>query len=472
MATTTSDQCNDTTSLAAMTSAINASGGGAELFLWTNTSPADAADVDMIVALAAAKGVRVWSFLWDQSGVLTCTASPDNSTFQALAAATGGQAFYPTKDDLMGDASLVLAALDLYGGNVAGGGGSFPAGGNASEIIPVDMSMESVTVTSLGATKLSLKRPDGSTVMSSDPGVTVSGAGTRQVATINAPQPGMWTVTLTGTGNYTFQAFATSALSIDQMEFVEERGRAGHPGYERIPGAPLANQMATLDVLLSTTIQNPMLELRDAMGAPLAAVAPTASANGNGTDLVASVMVPNVPFTVHVVGSDSSANGVERVAEELITPRTLTVTPPAFVDALPLGKPSTLTFTVTNMGNDGLFIIVPSDDAGYVMPPTDDMLVLANGESKNIDVVVSPKADTQRGAGDVLLLTITGGTARTTNSASVDLTFGDFVNASGNSTGCSCDLGRGRPSAAWPVATMILILLGVAGLRRRQGKSR
>jgi hypothetical protein len=465
-ATTDVDSCFGTYSLDAISAAIGASGGGAELLLWTNTAPADADLLDSVIGLAIEKQVRVWTFLWDYSGVLTCTDPPDNSIFQQLATATGGQAFYPTMDDAMTDADAVLQAFDFQGGDVAGGDGMLGPGLAASSLVPIDTSVDSLTVSASGATALRLLRPDGTAVMASDSGVTLRSTGTLQTATVTAPVPGKWTLNLSGTGSYSFRASVSSALSVDSVSFVEERGIPGRASFFPIAGDPIAGQAGTLVVLLGAALMRPSIELRDGSGALLTSSTPIVGEDGAGTELTGMLTVPSVPFSVDVVGSDNAGNPVQRVAPGLVIPRTLQVSPPPIYEVAP-GQTTALAFTVTNYGSPGAFAVSPTDDRHYISSVNPASLSLGVGESKIVTVSLSPPANASLGQSDEVLVTVIGATTNDVNRAVVDLSIGEPPKPAQSGGGCSLAPGEAR-WWWWCVAAVVATALWS---RRRRSRT-
>jgi hypothetical protein len=461
-ATTDFASCSDTSSLSAIMAGIGESGGGAELFLWTNTAPGDRALVESVTAAAIEKKVRVWSFLWDQRDIFACTEAPKNDIFQQVAAATGGQAFYPTLDDVMTDAALVLAALDGNSGTIAGGGGSLGPGGTTSSSFPIDPMVSAITVSSVGMSTLALRRPDGSTVQAGDLGITLSRAPGRQTITVDAPTAGMWSFALDGAGEYQYRITGKSLLNIESVVFAEPTGDENHPGYMPIPGFPVVGQMTDVHVQLSASLQNPRIELRDEAGAVHSSILPAITATASRVELNGTATVPTVPFSVVVLGNDSLGNPVERMASENVTPRRLRVDPPVLLDDLPLGKTSDLTFVVTNLGTDGLFIVLPSDGNAFIQVPETEF-ALAAGQSRNVTVKVTAPSSATPGTDNTITLIVTGGTSESSNYASVPVTFRNTHDGGG----CGCRLAASEPDAGILASMLMVALLFVAFARRR-----
>src|SRR5207245_7943312 len=89
---------------------------------------------------------------------------------------------------------------------------------------------------SIGNVPITIKRPDGSTVLPNDVNVSFVSLSTGVIFSILTPAVGNWNVILSGTGPFALNISGESPLDLASFRFVEAGGRPGHEGFFPITG--------------------------------------------------------------------------------------------------------------------------------------------------------------------------------------------------------------------------------------------
>ncbi|KAK6407710.1 hypothetical protein LTR95_018509, partial [Oleoguttula sp. CCFEE 5521] len=317
------DDCPEL-AMSAIINALNAPSEGGTLFVYTDAAAKDVDLASEAAGLARKKRVQVFSMLFANG----CTSTEG---FDLLAAASGGQVLQ------LGSASEAGAATSLAGalGNSDTVGiASITADAtdvalrrrqemNATTLIkvPVDSSMTQLIFSLSSITAgLLITHPNGTLVNDTDPSVTRTELTGAQFYIITSPEPGIWTVGLTGASSLGFSLTISgiSPLALTSFDYVELRGRPGHEGYFPVTSPPAPDSCATVLAEIDGAFADATFQYRT-LGGDLIANMTFTNGGGNPDDPVegsvfyGNVTVPTGNHTVYVIGHDGAGLAFHRV---------------------------------------------------------------------------------------------------------------------------------------------------------------
>ncbi|KAK6432792.1 hypothetical protein LTR95_011038 [Oleoguttula sp. CCFEE 5521] len=317
------DDCPEL-AMSAIINALNALSEGGTLFVYTDAAAKDIDLASKAAELARQKRVQVFLILFANG----CTSSEG---FDLLAAASGGQVLQLGSSSGAGAATSLAGAL---GNSDTVGIASITAAAsdvalrrrqemNATTLIkiPVDSSMTQLIFSLSSITAgLLITHPNGTLVNDTDPSVTRTDLTGAQFYIITSPEPGIWTVGLTGTSSLGFSLTisGTSSLALTSFDYVELRGRPGHEGYFPVTIPPAPGSSATVLAEIDGAFADATFQYRT-LGGELIANMSLTNGGGNVDDPVegsvfyGNVTVPTGNYTVYVVGHDGTGREFQRV---------------------------------------------------------------------------------------------------------------------------------------------------------------
>lgn len=311
------DDCPEL-AMSAIRNAVDASDEGGSVFAFTDAAAKDSQLVDDVAALARKKRVKIFPFLFPSE----CSSS---AGFDVVAAASGGNIFRLSSSSEAGDAidiaeSVVRSdAVEIMSVDVGSSSSLKKRAGKADYSVPVDSEMTQLSFSLSGTgARLSLKKPDGSNVSPSDAGVKIIDLSGGQLLSIDRPDVGQWTATVTGNSTYSLSAAGVSPLQLSNFNFVELRGRPGHQGWFPKDTIPQKGSLATSLASIDGNFTSANFEYRSVEGIVIGSLDLT-SGGGNKDDPVASnvfyanVTVPVSDFTLYCVGKDAYGAAFQRV---------------------------------------------------------------------------------------------------------------------------------------------------------------
>ena len=234
--------------------------GGGELMVFTDATVKDGGSAGSVIALAQKKSVKI-------TLMLSGSCSPIDPEYYRIARETGGQAFVISENDAqeatkLADFTVRPDAVDVAHIN------AILSATPVTYTVPVDSTMTNVTFSVSGATNTTITRPNGTTVAPTDAGVTPANISRGKVLSIANPTAGMWSVTVSGDGEFTMRVMGESTLRFSLFEVVELRGIQGHEGYFPISGSPIAGQLSKLSARVAAgNFSTAQFELRSTNGA-------------------------------------------------------------------------------------------------------------------------------------------------------------------------------------------------------------
>jgi hypothetical protein len=238
-----------------------------------------------------------------------CTARLDTSYFQ-IAEGSGGHLLLLAPDEIGGAAPL-LTAFGSHPQTILRLAGSMQSGLHELRV-PIDPSVESVLF-SISVQCLQVAHvvhPSG--LLASGENVTdVSSFRAERMVIVKRPEPGIWTIRVSGTGVAGVVAQARSSIGIAQVQFAP----AGSKTFTAIPTAGVEN-LVKIQVSGRTSEITAALvtgELRRIAELPLEA------GEADGTYL--SRFTPGQEgFRVLIAGKDADGAAFQRVSAPLLTP--------------------------------------------------------------------------------------------------------------------------------------------------------
>jgi len=207
---------------------------------------------------------------------------------------TGGQLFLFQKNEI-GQAGPVMSASFTHPATVFRAIGTLA--GSRDFDIPVESSVESILVLASMQCRSAIRvsRPSG-TEMTAANSVQSVELQTGRILRVDAPEPGKWRVTLSGTGLFVLSVLAKSDLRLG-----------------------VALQKGTVDAHLGGAPANVRFQLIDASGTPVADLEPGEPVREGAWRF--SIAPPVERFRVQVTGTDANAWPFQRVYPNLFTAR-------------------------------------------------------------------------------------------------------------------------------------------------------
>ena len=377
--------------------ALSQAGTGGDLFMFTDASAKDSANVGTAVALASTKKITIHEPLFG-------SCSPIDPAYIRLAAATGGEYFVLSRSEAGSIAKLSDFVVRPNKVSIAIVDDTL-TGAPLSRQVPVDSTLRSVTFVASGAVTMSIVRPNGTAVGAADPNVTSIALSAGRIVSVNTPDVGLWTVTLTGTGDVSLRVTGEGTADLESFRFLEPRGRPGHQGYYPISGQPLTGQSYLVSAVLSNPLSGSNFEFRTSQGLVIASLLLPRGVGSLTDSYYGNAVVPGGSFNLYVTGLDSSGATFQRVRAIAIQPQTIQLIKPA-VDGLKAGVESTVIFSVKNFGALDTFRFVATDNKGFLRSVTPSMFTLDTGASVDVTVTLMPPQTAKEGDSTNLAVTV------------------------------------------------------------------
>nr|WP_315256779.1 hypothetical protein [uncultured Duganella sp.] len=387
---------------------------GGDLFMYTDATAKDASLSGAVISLAKSKDIKIYPMLFG-------SCSPITPGFLQAAVETGGQVFF-----LFGsEAGAVTQLADLVGRNnvvqILSTVDSFSV--SKTYTLPVDSSLSRLTVSVSGTVAgvqpvVTLTRPDG-VVVGDATATTYLRLSSGTIISIDSPLRGAWTLSVGGSSDQTYvNVNGTADLAFNSFKLARFGAMPPHQGLMTIDGEPGPGQALYGIAALTGIASAPQFQLRRKNFDALAPLVLEQDQTDNGK-FFGSLTVPNEPFVVYASGTDSSGFPYQRLVSVMVTPQTVSVTPPSRQDLRP-GVATTLVYRVRNDGPADVFTISATDDARYITAITPTTLTLAAGASADVRVTLTPPAGARIGSSDSLTVTAQSASVATLhNSASL-----------------------------------------------------
>lgn len=398
-------------SMTGMLRALSASDERGTLFMFTDASSKDASLAGAVASLAAEKKIKVFIMSFG-------SCSPIDPGYFRIVEESGGQLFELSiseagKVTQLADFLVRSDAVDVLSQRIA-------LSATASEaLVPVDSRLASITFSVSGTAAVTLRRPDGTTVTTSDPDVHFVSLARGAIYNVTAPSAGTWSVQMTGSGTANLLVSGESDLDLDSFRFVEMRGRPGHEGLFKIAGLPTEGELNTVVATLSGDFGSPTFELRTIDGGLLATLSLEQRPGDEPNERSGEVVLPAGSFLVYAVGTDSNGHPYQRLVPSVVDPQSVKISQPT-PKSLPIGEATTYSFRVTNLGAGDDFRFTGSDDRAYLAGITPATFHLEAGGSLDVVVTLQVPASALEGTADTLTVNVQNLAGTTRNFAVVN----------------------------------------------------
>jgi hypothetical protein len=387
---------------------------GGDLFMYTDATAKDASLAGAVIGLAKSKEIKIYPMLFG-------SCSPLTPGFLQAAAETGGQVFFLNG----GEAGTVTQLADLVGRNnvvqILSLVDTYAS--SKSYALPVDASLSRLTVSVSGTVagvrpSVILTRPDGVIVTAASATKFLS-LSSGVIISIDAPPPGAWTLAVGDSSDQTYvNVNGIADLAFSSFKLARFGAMPPHQGLLTIDGEPGPGQPLYAVAALTGIASAPQFQLRRKNFSALAPLALEQDETDNGK-FFGAITVPNEPFVVYATGTDGAGFAYQRLVSVMVTPQTVSVTPPSLQDLRP-GVATQLVYQVRNSGPADTFVISATDDRRYISAVSPSTLTLASGASASVTVTLTPPAGAAVGSADSLTLTAqSAGVATLHNSASL-----------------------------------------------------
>ncbi len=390
---------------------------GGELLVFTDASAKDSGLAGTVIGLAEKNEVNLTLFV---SG----SCSPIDPEYFRVARETGGQTFVIAESETFEATKLADFTVRPDSVDIAHINGTLSAT-PATYTVPVDSTLTSVTFSVSGPEGAVVKRPDGSTVQLTDTNVSSADISGGTVLSITDPADGVWSVTVSGGGEFTIRVTGESPLSFSSFDIVQLGGLEGHEGYFPVEGLPLAGPVNKVIADLSAgNFNTAQFELRNVNGDLLQTLAlseiPVVE-TGTARQYIGDVTFPAVPVLAHVTGTDLNGQAFQRVVLKTIKPQTVQITAPRANEIYP-DREFSYTAQVTNHGVSDTFKIDASDDESLIRKISPSAFTLNTGQTIEVTVNLKTPADIPPGSMDVITLSVAStGASETKNFALTEL---------------------------------------------------
>jgi hypothetical protein len=373
--------------------------------MFTDASAKDSFLNFNVISEAQRKGV-------DIVPLLSGSCSPIDPAYIREASETGGQLFFLAPSEIRSVTDLLTPRLSGDLRRIFSTSGTFSGPAKTFEL-PVDSTVSRLLVsTSIDAQpRLSLRRPSGTVVTPSDPGIHISHLSSADIVIVDHPEAGQWQISVSGTGNFSVTADGNSPISFNRFDFVEPN-QDMHGGYFPIPGLPLLGTSVVGEATILGPVATANFELETEAGVALSGINLSQNfPNADADHFLGSFALPNAPFRVVVRGQDRSGFAFRREFAPVYRGQSVAVAVSSgdTIATFEPGVAQGVRYSVHNLGMPGNFTITVTTSLGGVVSVTPATLTLNQDATAEVVAVVSVPLGTPSGAD----FTITAVAART-----------------------------------------------------------
>jgi uncharacterized repeat protein (TIGR01451 family) len=377
-------------SQAALLEAIDKASFNSKLYLFTDASAKDSSLANEVISRAQEKSAEL-------NYALTGSCSPIDKAYIRGAAETGGQLFSLSPSELPQLFDLIKPQLSGDLVTILSTKGVLATGAPRLFDVPVDSTIRRlvISVSMNPGTAITLRRPSGVPVASTDPDAQITSIASGRFLTINAPTPGIWQVEISGGGNFSMVAEGNSPFEFYRFDFVKPSGDI-HGGFFPIPGQPLAGAEGTGEATLLGSFSTSTFKLVSEGGETIEDINLAQNfPNAVPDHFVGMFLPPEVPFRVVATGNDSAGFQYQRTYPTVYRAQVVGVE----VDAggggeIQAGTARTFSFTVKNLGAPATFRTNVVSSLGSITGVNPTTLSLETGASGTVQFNVSVPAGT------------------------------------------------------------------------------
>lgn len=400
----------------ALLKALDAVLPSSRIYLFTDASAKDSDLKSLVSNRAAEVGAEL-------SYCVTGSCSPIDPAYIDGAAATGGRIFVIGPSEVAKLTGLVTA--DAAGRLQMITRAEKPIVGGTMQLdFPVDDTISRLIVSgsSDSLTSGQLFRPDGTSVLVGQVGVTLSLLTNGFVLEVASPPTGQWHLQIAGSGTASVVVSGISPLEFYGFEIVEPDPDL-HGSYAPVPGQPIAGTTCTALATLLGAYETAAFTLESESGNPLGPVELGAiGLNDASRRFLGALEMPATRCRAVVTGVTSNGQPYSRVFKSAITPQTLSVVPlVAAKQLLAAGSQATLSFKVTNHGTAGQVDLTFVDTEDFLTSLPDQFVMLEPGQSTIVDAQLTIPPETPTGTQSSLGLIAERVDESSVNSATIEI---------------------------------------------------
>lgn len=406
----------------ALLKALDAVLPSSRIYLFTDASAKDSELKSLVSNRAAEVGAEL-------SYCVTGSCSPIDPAYIDGAAATGGRIFVIGASEVAKLTGLVTADAAGRLQMITRAEKPFIAGSMSLDF-PVDDTVSRLIVSGSGdvLTSGQLYRPDGTTVLVGQVGVTLSSLTNGFVLEVVSPPTGQWHLQVGGSGSASVVVSGISSLEFYGFEIVEPDPDL-HGSYAPVPGQPISGTTCTALASLLGDYETAAFTLESESGSALGPIDLDAIGSSEASRrFLGPLAVPTTRSRVVVTGLTEVGQPYSRVFKSAITPQTLSVVP--LVSAkqfLAAGSQTTMSFKVTNHGTAGQVNLSFVDTGGFLSSDAGQFVTLETEQSTIVDAQLSIPPETPTATNSSLGLIAERFDGSSANSASIEIEVTPYV---------------------------------------------
>lgn len=281
------------------------------------------------------------------------TSNSARTYLRALTEQTGGVLFNVSRLEVDDVAPTLLAlsapdtAIVLTRRIEGAPGTSTPVDVPIDETFTGPVTFMLTSSTSAGLPALELRRPDGSLVQATDPGVTRRALSSVISYAIASPAVGTWRATLTGGARAVLRAFGATTLRFNGLRYLVPGETPSRPENEvaALDGLPVAGASLLAEARLTVAPADATLRLRRQDGSPLAEPVTTPR---DARRFQAPLTIPGEIFLVELSGRTAAGNAYVRQLSVAVVPRTVAIRATPDLSVAAPGTTATIQVEVRN----------------------------------------------------------------------------------------------------------------------------
>jgi hypothetical protein len=300
------------------------------LLLFTDAASKDADLAGQVISTAVTKNINIYIFKLDSDCDDGLVGKREDSSadkvYGAVCLATSGQYHSLPRAEVASVGGIIDTLTSVDNSFILRIVQSTPTTDSTAVYkAPVDslMTQLSVSLRGVGAS-MTISLPDGSPLDLTATSVSNVVLSDGEFVTVHTPAVGIWSVTVSATGNYTLDVTGISAIHFTSFVFSELAGRPGHTGFYPISGSPPYNAEIAAIGGIDGNFSTAEFDFRTPEGAFIRTVPMTAGTGEFGDPPANSfftllTLTPGDLF-VYLSGLDAAGKEYQRALSSVVTP--------------------------------------------------------------------------------------------------------------------------------------------------------
>lgn len=393
------------------------------------------------------------------------TSPSARTQLRAITQATGGVLFQVTRAEV---ASIVPTLLEMGDPqSVTLLSRRLSLAGGADLEVPVDDTLGNVTfmvsLTRAGTLPaVTITRPNGTVVAAGDADVRQLSVSSVVGYTIAAPEPGLWRISLSGTGDYATRVYGSSPLHLNQLRFVDLDAPRPRPEVEFMPldGQPVVGDLVTADLRFTQGPDIDRVVLRTPDGRILADLVPETA---DQRYFRVRFTAPAEAFLIQAMGTSPAGKALVREVTVPVSPQPVGLrVVPADAETV-AGETVRLEVGIRNASaSRASYRLRVTSEQGWTIELPADVPVDA-GTSATVQISVTPPTTAVAGTRDRLLIMVED-TANTDVRNSSHATLTVIANRPPVCAGATAS-----PAVIWPPKPLTMVPVTIGGVTDPDG---